>query len=115
MQREHPLEKAREAGPCVLIRGRALGGTDEFPESILEDGVDQVFLGREVTVERPHPDARAAGDLLDWNVHALAREQLAPARDEALTVAASVAAKALGVECCCSHVPRLFELTSSHG
>src|SRR3989442_983612 len=63
VQREHPLEEAAEASPRILLSQRLLGRADERRERIFEHGVDQILFGREVPVERAHPDGRAAGDL----------------------------------------------------
>ena len=71
----------------------SLRGSDELGERVLEHGVDQVVLGREVAVERAHADARLAGDLLDGHVEAVAREQRARRREETLAVAPRVAAE----------------------
>ena len=92
LQRESPLEKPGEPGPRVAFAGPLLGRPDELGEGVLEHGVDQLVLGREVAVQRPHTDTRAARDLLDRDVRACGRKQLAGARNQPLTVAPSVAA-----------------------
>ena len=68
VQLHRALEEAAEAGPGVVLFEGALGGGGEGAERVLEDGVDQVLLGGEPPVERPHPDAGALRDLLDRDV-----------------------------------------------
>ena len=61
-------EVAEQALPRIGLLERLLRGGGEVIEVLLEDGVDQRVLGREAPVERAHPDACAAGDLLDAGI-----------------------------------------------
>ena len=90
MPLERLFEKAGEAGPGVVGGDGLLGELDELGEGVFEHRVDQLLLGREVAIERPHPEACMPGDLLDRDVDPRGREQLARARDEQLPVAAGV-------------------------
>src|SRR6185312_8483763 len=53
MQLDGLLDEGREAEPGVLYRGALLGQTDDLRERLLEHGVDQLVLRREVPVEGP--------------------------------------------------------------
>ena len=55
-----------------------LGGREHLVDVLGEDHLDERLARREVAVERPDPDARAAGDLLERRVRALLGEDLAP-------------------------------------
>ena len=93
MQLERLLEERRERGPPVLLLERTLGQLDVGVERFLEHRVDELLLGGEVPVERPHADAGPARDLLHGHADALVGEQLPGAGDDALAVPLCVAPK----------------------
>ena len=66
---------------------------DELAERVLEHRVDQVLLGRKAPVQRAHPDAGAARDLLDRRLDAPGREDDARGGDDPVAVRLRVAAQ----------------------
>ena len=85
------------------VPSASLGGLDDLGERVLEDGVDQLVLRREPTVERPHADTGAAGDLLDGDVDALGCESGARSVDDPSAVPLGVAPQRPGCRRCFRH------------
>ena len=74
--------KPGEAEPRVVGCERPLAGRHDRLEGLLEDRVDQVVPGREVAVQRGHPDARLTGDLAHRHVDPVARQEDARRGDQ---------------------------------
>ena len=79
------------AGPGVVRLERRPRCLADLGDGVFEDGVDQVALRREATVEGSHADTRAARDLLDGDVDAFGREGGARRVDDPRAVPLGVA------------------------
>src|SRR5215470_6014529 len=84
MRGERMLHELDETRPRILGGGRPLGQLDELGERVLEHCVYELFLRREVAVQRPHAQAGVTCDLVDGDIDALTRKELARARDQPL-------------------------------
>ena len=82
-----------EPFPGILGGERALDDRLQLVEAILEDRVHERLLGREAAIQRAHPDARAAGDLVHADIQAVLGEGAAGGLDDPLAVALRVASK----------------------
>ena len=91
VEAEHAFHEPTEARPRVLLGKAVLGRSHEGIQRLGDDRLDEVLLGREASVERPHADARPLGDRLDRDVDAVRREGRAGGLEDAVAVCAGIA------------------------
>ena len=89
------VEEDFQPYPRVLSLEPRIGEREVLLECVLEDGVDQILLGGEVAVERPHAEPGVLGDVLDRHVHAALCEEAPRAGDQTFAVASGITAKDL--------------------
>ena len=89
------VEEDFEPYPRVLLLEPGIGEREVLLECVLEDGVDQILLGGEVAVERPHAEPGVVGDVLDRDVDAALCEEAPRGGDQTFAVASRITANDL--------------------
>ena len=99
--------------PEPRVRGGEglLGDLHDGVHAVVEERVDQLFLVAEPPVDGADADARVVGDVVERDLEATRREDLAGGREDALAVAGGIAAEralvAQGLTCVAGHKARV--------
>ena len=93
LQLDRGREEAGEAVPGVGRLEGPLGRLGELGEARVDDRVDERVLRREVAVQRAHPDARAARDLVHADVEPALLERGTGRGDDPVAIALGVLAE----------------------